>query len=250
MSLVRAFSTLYDIVGRNGQDESADGDTVAKESLVQTVQETSRDFKIPWQLQGRTGNITLSLTASSGPFAIVPTQTDIQHIARIWYVVNGQITDLVRIESEEKWLRLTDNDETDDPIYYRFFEMAETGTANTGQIIVWPGPSAAFISQATNLRMSYYAQLANPSADADIIRMPSEHEPLLINGGTFHMAEKQGDSVLMKMYAALYERDRKKLNAAITHMRLDEDLTIEPSEPYGRTPGFVDSTFTQDYGRR
>ena len=249
MDLVRAYSTLYDLVGRNCQDEATTGDTLAKEAIVQTVQEISRDFKIPWQIRGRTGNQTLSLTATAGPASISPLQTDIQHISRIYYALNGVIFDLERIESEEEWLEKTDSDSTGDPIYYKDYEMGETGTAGTREIVVWPGPSSSFISLYTNLKIIYYAQLQAPSADADIIRLPREHEPLVIYGGTMHMAEKQGDSVILGIYLPLYEQAKTKFRASITHERNDSDVVIGPAHPYGLY-GSSRSGYGSDYGLR
>ena len=244
MANARQFSVLYDIVGRNAQDESPGGDTDARDAINETIRQLLAEFDVPQLLLGFDGGVTVTPTATTGPMTL-SLAADVKTVVSVWYTISGVITRLGYVKSQDEWLKLTDTDSDGDPALWRF--LPQSG-ATAARIQAWPGASASWLTNATNLKYAYWGQLTTLSADADVPALPFEQDIVLVSGGSFYMALQQPDTELADYWSKVYERDKQNFRAWVTSGRHQDVSQLAPvdalavpsigaeSKDYGRLP--------------
>lgn len=230
MATARAFSVLYDLVGKICQDESTTGDTIAKTSINTIIKELTREFKLPTIFKGQDNSVYVTPSAGTGP-QLITLATDIVRLENVFFIENSSnVFTLDEVQSDQAWLEQTDQDSSGDPVLYRDWQ---TDSAGNHKIQIWKSPNSSWISKSGGrLYYTYWAQLSQLSADADIPSIPYELDTILVNGGVVEMARSQGDTVLLASYQGKYEDDKGELRAWLIKQR-ERDGQLEPDEPKG-----------------
>lgn len=237
MATARAFSVLYALVAKICQDQSTDGLLNAKSGINTVIKELTREFKLPSIFKGQDNSVYVTPTQAVGP-QLITLASDIVRLSNVFWIDNSrQIFQLTEIESDDEWLQAIDMNRDGDPSIYRDFQ---TNSAGVPQIQIWPGPSSSWVSRSSQrIYYTYWAQLAQLSADGDVPAIPYELDPILVNGGIVEMARMQGDTTLIGLYEKKYEDDKGELRKWIIKQH-ERDIQMEPDQPQG--------VFGQDYG--
>lgn len=230
MSTARTFTVLYNLVAQICQDQSTEGLTNAKSGINTIIKEITREFKLPTIFKGQDNSVYVSPSISTGP-QLITLATDVVRLENVFWVENASnIYQLEEVVSDEDWLKKTDMNTQGDPYLYRDFE---TDSAGNHKIEIWPSPNSGWVSKTTGkLNYTYWAQLAQLSADGDIPSLPYELDTILVNGGVLEMARMQGDTTLISLYMSKYEDDKGELRAWLTKQH-ERDVQLEPDEPMG-----------------
>lgn len=230
MATARAFSVLYNLVAQICQDESTDGLTNAKSAINTIIKEITREFKLPEIFKGQDNSVYVSPVVQVGP-QILTLATDVVRLEDVYWIENvANIYQLEEVVSDDDWLRKTDLNTQGDPYLYRDFQ---TDSAGNHSMQIWPSPNSGWVSKTSGkLNYTYWAQLAQLSADVDIPALPYELDTILVNGGVVEMARMQGDTTLISLYLSKYEDDKGEMRAWLLKQR-EKDVQMEPDEPMG-----------------
>lgn len=231
MATARQFSLLYNKVAQICQDLSPNGIIQAKDGINTVIREMTKMFKLPEMFKGQDNSIFVTPTLGTGT-QLINMASDMVRLSNVWWVDNAQtIWPLTEITNDSDWLVQTDQDSTGDPVVYRYFQPSSGGSLS--QLEIWTAPDAGWVSKSNGkLYYSYWAQLAQLSADGDIPNLPYELDTILINGGVVEMAQQQGDSTLIEMYKDKYMDDQGEVRAWIIKQRT-QDGQMAPDQPMG-----------------
>ena len=226
----RNFLSLYSLVSTICQDVSTAGKAQAKVGINSIIKDITREFKLPDMFKGQDNSVFVLPSVSRGPQTL-KLPSDVRSLENVWWVDNTDtIYQIDEIDSDEDWLSSIDMYSDGDPEVYRDFVKNSSGD---NQIQIWPSPNDGWVSKSGGkLYLSYWAQLVQLSADADIPNIPYELDPILVNGGVVEMARMQGDTALLNVYLAKYEDDKAEMRAWIVRQH-EKDVTMTPDSPMG-----------------
>ncbi len=156
---------------------------------------------------------------------------NISKIENVFWISNNSEQKILRqITDDEEWLSLTDQNSQGDPAVFRVLLPASDGN---NKIQTWPGCSSGWQNYSGGkIYYTYWAELAQLSADSDIPALPYELDTILVNGGVYLTALTQGDTVLLAEYERKYEDDKGEMRAWLINQRA-KDGQQRPDVPMG-----------------
>jgi len=182
-----------------------------------------------WEILKREGAITP--VASQQAYAITTYASNFDHIISVWYVSNGTRIP-IDVVDDDIWNRFSDNNSDGNPAICRV-----TKADGTLKIQFSPRPSAAFISQYTNIPFDYIIKPTELSADSDVPMIPDTSQQMaIVYLAVSDLLGKQGDE---KGMATWELKATRLLNTA---HRIDD-------KKQGRTPRFGKPLIPANYSR-
>lgn len=238
MAQARQFSILYNKVAQICQDLSSDGIAQAKDGINTVIKELTKKFKLPEMFKGYDNSVFVSPPVGIGVQTLT-LANDVVRLSNVWWIENTSDNwPLEEVIDDIDWNARTDNNSTGQPTLFRYFQPS-SGNSNA-QLQIWMGANSSWLAQCNGkLFYSYWAQLAQLSADSDIPALPYELDTILVNGGVVEMARQQGDTVLIGLYETKYEDDEGEIRSWIIKQKT-VDGQMKPDFPqgvYGQSSG-------------